>query len=130
MWVIDDRGRVHTLAELPRHLGTFLQGMELANYAVQNLGFIYVEWRRRRVLVRLRPKLVAKCSLIALWYCLYDWGDRPCTVSWLDDDGREELMFGSLATMRLIEVLREASPVERGSSSRLTRRPLPEAAFR
>jgi hypothetical protein len=114
MWVIDDHGQVHPLAMLQRHLGASLGGIALANYAVENCGYICVELRRLRISIRLRPKLVARNTLTGLWFWLHDrddWGGvRPCTVSWRVDDYREELMFGFSATMRLIEALCEASP--------------------
>jgi hypothetical protein len=132
MLVIDDHGHLHTLAELQRYLGASLQGAELADYAVENCGFVYVGWHRRRILVQLRPRLVARNTLTALWYWLHDRGGyRPYTVSWSADDGREDLMFGPSLTMRLIEALCEASPAaESDPALRLTRHPLVEPAFR
>ena len=133
MWVIDRRGHVRTLSELPRLLGASFGGIKLANYAVENCGFILVGMRPRRSFVQLRPKLVGNNTLSGLWYWLYDRGDGACTVSWSADNGRDELVFGFSATMRLIEALCEASVVpESDLRRRLKRRRLANAgrAFR
>jgi hypothetical protein len=134
MWIIDDRGVVRNLSELPRRLGATFGGIKLASYAVENLGFVVVGTRPRRTFIRLRPKLVGGSALTALWFWLQEHDDRPCSVRWLADDiWRDELMFGFSPTMRLIAALCESSVVsERDRARRFRKRCLAQdgSAFR
>jgi hypothetical protein len=126
MWVIDHRGVVRAPSELPRLLGSSLGAGKLANYALENFGFIIVGTSRCRTYVRLRPRFVPRDTLTALWFWLHENIERGCSVNWLaGDTWRDEVTFGFSPTMRLIEALCEASvPRRQDPSSRLKRRPL------
>jgi hypothetical protein len=126
MWVIDHGGVVRNLSELPRLLGASFGGSKLANYTVENFGFIIVGTRRRLSYVKLRPSFVPSSALTGLFLWLIEHADRPCSVNWLADDSwRDELIFGFSPTMRLIEALCEASvPRWQDTPNRLKRRPL------
>jgi hypothetical protein len=118
MWIIDGRGVVRSVwaRELPRLLGASFGGEQLANYAVENLGFIETKILPRGTLIRLRPQYVSRKSLAGLCYWLYERGDRPCTVSWLAGTWRHVIQHGFCPTMRLIEALCEASVVTDGET--------------
>jgi len=123
MWIIDGRGAVRNLSELPRLLGASLSTAKLANYAVENFGYVVVGVRPRCTFVRLRPKLMRGGTLAALWFWLHEHDDRPCSVRWLADDiWRDELIFGFSPTMRLIEALCESSAVSRRDARRRFRK--------
>jgi hypothetical protein len=126
MWIIDRRGTIRDLSELPSLLGASFGGSKLASYAVENLGFVMVGTRPRRTFVRLRPRFVTGGTVTALWYWLHEHADRPCSVRWLADDvWRDEVIFGFGPTMRLIEALCEATvPPRHDTSNRLRRRAL------
>ena len=116
MWIVDDAGIVSPWGSpaLRKRVGARIDGDAFATYAVTNLGYIEIKVLPRTTRIRLRPKLVSSKALTGLFYWLYDRDDDHCTVAWLADAWKYELVASRGAAIQLIEAIHEASVVSGG----------------
>ena len=130
-WIIDDLGTIcpHGSVAISQSLGVNAQRPGVVEYAIQNLGFIAVVVREKRLHVRCRPAVVSERAVGALSYLLLDNPNLPVTVSWFDQiwqlehtpDARAALSF-----MSYVLELKTLVPALPGG--RIRSRPSPRAA--
>jgi len=113
MWIVDDLGVVSPWGSpsLRNRVGASIDGEAFATYAVANLGYIEITALARTTRIRLRPKIVSDKTLTGLLYWLFDQDDHHCTIAWLANVWKYELVYGRVASMQLVEAIHEGSVV-------------------
>ena len=108
-WIIDDFG--NTLPEgsilLSQTLGVNAAESGVAEYAIQNLGFIAVSVHETQLHVRLRPSVVSARALSELSYWLLDRQRLPVTVSWFDQIWQLERTADARAAISFVSYVLE-----------------------
>ena len=121
--LIDERGKhweARSLA-LRSRLRASIDDLQLAQFAILNLGFIEVTAARDSVRVRLRPAVVAPAALGALYLWLHKHKPQRIVVSWHEGRWRDEIVgWGGDGWRRLTALLETARfPVPGYSRARI-----------
>src|SRR6185503_13058348 len=122
MWsvLLDERGmRCESRSPALRsRLRASIDGEELEQFAILNLGFVAIAARSGRVHIRLRPSVVAPAALSALYHFLQEQPPRRVVVSWYDGCWRDEIVGWSDSGWRRLTALLEGSKLPKVSYSR------------
>jgi hypothetical protein len=86
-YLFDDRGETWCTqsSDWCAHLGIGNTFHSLSDYAIKNLGFVRVQSQPRRVVISMRPSVVAGPTLTGLFYYLADCRFRSIALRQFDD---------------------------------------------
>jgi hypothetical protein len=104
--LIDDQGNiVRPTAALAKRLGTWMQGENLADFLVRNLGYVALTVRSGAATFQFRPAKVSPIALIAGIQQFYDLG-APCIwIAWHDEIWhRQNFLSCNLAIQRIADL--------------------------
>lgn len=105
-WLIDDRGKVWTRVDrLRAALGTALGPAELYKYAVENLGYVAIEDRRRAIWLKLRPRAVSQTTLAAVLYWIGECSAERIVVSSFDGTWQHKVVGSAAAAIERLAAL-------------------------
>ena len=120
--IIDETGRIWGLGDglIERHLRTTLTGTALANYVVENLGWIEIGRPDDAITIRCRPALVSGRALGCLLYCLHDGAPSRYSLSVLGSVWQHTILRSKSEVATIITGMAQVSPIA-GSAAAETR---------